>query len=42
MRLFTADNIGSITLTADAMNTGAWYGPSSSFSDGFKTLWGVN
>lgn len=42
MRLFTANNIGSITLTANAMNTGAWYGPSSSFSDGFKTLWGVN
>lgn len=42
MRLFTKNNIGSISLTADAMNSGAWYGPTASFTDEFKTLWGVN
>jgi len=42
MRLFTADNIGSITLDADAMNSGAWYGPTDSISSGFEKLWGVN
>ena len=40
-RLFTKNNIDSVTLTADAMNAGAWYGPTESFQDAFKTLWGV-
>ena len=42
MRLFTKSNIGSIDLTAGAMNAGSWYGPKDSFQDGFKSLWGVN
>jgi ribose transport system substrate-binding protein len=42
MRLFTKSNIGSITLSADAMNAGAWYGPSGSISAGFTKLWGVS
>lgn len=42
MRLFTKTNIGSIDLTAGAMNAGSWYGPKDSFQNGFKTLWAAN
>jgi ribose transport system substrate-binding protein len=42
MRLFTENNIGSITLDTASMNSGAWYGPTDSFTDAFKSLWGVS
>ncbi|MFD4960217.1 sugar ABC transporter substrate-binding protein [Microbacterium sp. NPDC058389] len=40
-RLFTADNIGDIDLTADAEASGEWYGPVD-FTDEFKKVWGVS
>ncbi len=39
-RLFTADNIGSIQVTAAAQSSGAWFGDTSYQSD-FAKLWGV-
>jgi ribose transport system substrate-binding protein len=39
-RLFTADNIKSITLTAAAQATGEWFG-ATTFVDQFKKLWGA-
>src|SRR3984957_11417522 len=39
-RLFTADNIGSIQVTAAAQGSGAWFGDASYQSD-FAQLWGV-
>lgn len=39
VRLFTAENIGDIDLTADAEASGAWYGDTS-FPAEFATIWG--
>ena len=39
-RLFTADNIASIQVTAAAQSSGAWFGDSS-YQGAFATLWGV-
>jgi ribose transport system substrate-binding protein len=39
-RLFTADNIASIQVTAAAQASGAWFGDSSYQTD-FEKLWGV-
>jgi len=39
-RLFTANNIGSISLTADAANNGKWF--DLSFVPKFLTAWGVS
>lgn len=39
-RLFTADNIGDVTLTEEAEASGEWYGPTT-FADDFKKLWGA-
>jgi ribose transport system substrate-binding protein len=39
-RLFTAQNIGTISVTAADQSSGAWFGDSSFQSD-FETLWGV-
>lgn len=39
-RLFTADNIGNVTLTEEAEASGEWYGPTT-FADDFKKLWGA-
>lgn len=41
MRLFTQQNVGSLTLTSDAQASGEWFGPTT-FGDSYKTLWGVN
>lgn len=41
-RLFTSSNIGSVTLSDDAVANGSIYGPTTSFADEFKQLWGVN
>lgn len=41
MRLFTANNIGSVDLTSAAVSSGAWFGPADTFKSEFKTLWGV-
>jgi len=41
-RLFTKNNIGSVTLTDDAMASGSVYGPTTSFADEFTSLWGVS
>lgn len=41
MRLFTADNVGDLTLTEEAWQDGSWYG-SPDFTDEFLALWGVN
>ncbi|MBS1700003.1 MAG: substrate-binding domain-containing protein [Actinobacteria bacterium] len=41
MRLFTANNIGSLDLSTDAVSSGAWFGPANTFKAEFKTLWGV-
>jgi ribose transport system substrate-binding protein len=39
-RLFTAQNIGSITVSAAAQASGAWFGDTS-YQSAFKTLWGA-
>jgi len=39
-RLFTADNIATIQVTAAAQSSGAWFGDTSYQSD-FEQLWGV-
>jgi ribose transport system substrate-binding protein len=39
-RLFTAQNIGSITVSAAAQASGAWFGDTS-YQSAFKTLWGI-
>jgi ribose transport system substrate-binding protein len=39
-RLFTADNIGSVTLTDAAQASGEWFGDNS-YQAAFATLWGV-
>ncbi len=39
-RLFTADNIGDVTLTEEAEASGEWYGPTT-FPADFKKLWGA-
>ena len=39
-RLFTADNIGSIQVTAAAQSSGAWFGDSS-YQAAFQQLWGA-
>jgi len=40
-RLFTAENTGDLTLTAEAQGTGEWFG-TADYQSGFKTLWGLN
>ena len=40
MRLFTRDNVGSISLDSAAEASGAWFGPTD-FTSKFKTLWGA-
>lgn len=40
VRMFTADNIGELTLTPDAERTGEWYGPTD-YQEGFAALWGL-
>lgn len=40
MRIFTKDNVGSLTLTPAAYATNAWYGPDT-FMDTFRKAWGV-
>ena len=39
-RLFTAQNIGSITVNATEQASGAWFGDTS-YQSAFKTLWGA-
>ncbi len=39
-RMFTADNIGSLALTAEAEKSGEWYGPND-YQAGFTKLWGL-
>ena len=39
-RIFTRDNVGSLSLTAAEQNTGAWYGDPG-FTASFKKLWGL-
>lgn len=41
VRLFTRDTIDNVTLTAEAQNSGAWFGPTT-FTDDFKKLWGLS
>jgi ribose transport system substrate-binding protein len=40
-RLFTRDNVGSLTLTEAAEATGEWYGPTD-YPAKFATLWGAS
>ncbi|MFC1440604.1 hypothetical protein ABUW04_20305 [Streptacidiphilus sp. N1-10] len=40
MRLFTRDNVGSITIDSADEASGAWFGPTD-FTSKFKTLWGA-
>jgi ribose transport system substrate-binding protein len=40
LRLFTRDNVGSLSLTQAAQNDGAWFG-SLSYRSTFEKLWGV-
>jgi ribose transport system substrate-binding protein len=40
-RMFTADNVGELSLTPDAEKTGEWYGPTD-YQDGFTQLWGLS
>lgn len=39
-RMFTADNVGGLTLTPEAERSGEWYG-ANDYQDGFKKLWGL-
>jgi ribose transport system substrate-binding protein len=39
-RMFTADNVGSLTLTPEAEKSGEWYGPTD-YRSGFTKLWGL-
>jgi len=39
-RVFTRSNVGSLSLTTAAANSGAWYG-SSAYKAGYLKLWGV-
>ena len=41
VRLFTRESIGQVKLTAEAEQSGEWYGPST-FTDEFKKIWGVS
>jgi ribose transport system substrate-binding protein len=41
VRLFTRQNVGSITLTAAGEASGGWYG-STKYTSDFLKLWGVN
>jgi ribose transport system substrate-binding protein len=41
IRLFTRDNIGSVSLTAAAQASGEWFG-SADYTASFLKLWGVN
>ncbi|GAA0911757.1 sugar ABC transporter substrate-binding protein [Virgisporangium aurantiacum] len=41
VRLFTRESIGSVKLTAEAEQSGEWYGPTT-FTDEFKKIWGVS
>jgi len=40
-RAFTSQNIGALTLTADAQESGEWFG-SADYRSGFLELWGAN
>jgi ribose transport system substrate-binding protein len=42
LRLFTSNNIGSVTLTQAAYNSGIWYGPTDAITQGFLRLWGLS
>jgi ribose transport system substrate-binding protein len=39
-RLFTKDNIDSITISPEAQASGSWFGDAS-FKSGFTGLWGI-
>ena len=41
IRVFTAANVAGLTLTAEAANTGAWYG-TGDFKQVYQKLWGVS
>lgn len=40
-RLFTESNTADLTLTAEAQQTGEWFG-TADYQTGFRTLWGLN
>lgn len=40
-RMFTAANVGDLSLTPEAEKTGEWYGPTD-YQDGFLELWGLS
>lgn len=40
-RIFTTENVGNLTLTADAQASGEWFGDAD-YRAGFLELWGVN
>lgn len=40
-RMFTDQNVGELTVTADAQETGEWFGDAD-YQAGFLELWGVN
>ncbi len=40
IRVFTKDNVAGLALTAEAANTGEWYG-TGDFKSVYKKLWGV-
>ncbi|MBL5972242.1 MAG: sugar ABC transporter substrate-binding protein [Candidatus Leucobacter sulfamidivorax] len=40
-RLFTSDNVRELTITADALESGEWFGKAD-YQAGFLELWGVN
>jgi ribose transport system substrate-binding protein len=41
LRMFTAANVGSVSLTPAAQASGSWYG-SDSYTTMFEHLWGVH
>ncbi|MFH5821454.1 sugar ABC transporter substrate-binding protein [Georgenia sp. AZ-5] len=40
-RLFTAENVDELDLTAEGESSGSWYG-ANDYKEGFKQLWGVS
>jgi ribose transport system substrate-binding protein len=40
-RVFDSSNVSKLTMTQSASTSGAWYGPTAQYMNGFKKLWGV-
>lgn len=41
IRVFDSTNVSRLTMTQSASTSGQWYGPTTSYKNGFKKLWGL-